>query len=84
VQDAEKLLKWWRINYCMRRLLLLGCTNDEIRSCPDYWYDLDSLYNALITNPLPVLCVAWETCLRIAEERCLTYIDKNGRDTKAP
>jgi len=78
--EGSHLLSWWRKNYCLRRLLLLGCQMKEIRESVDYWYNLDELYTALTTNPFLVLPVAWETCLRIAEERMLTFINEKGEE----
>lgn len=66
--DAEKLLIWWSCNYLMRKLLLLGCTREEILECEDYHYNMTTLYDALMSQPMKVYNIKLETCIKIADD----------------
>ena len=67
VEDADKLLKWWVNHYLIRRLYLLGCTYAEIFGAENYGYNMTSLYQALMYDPLAVYCIKFETCLTIVK-----------------
>jgi hypothetical protein len=74
---AERLVSWWKSNYTLRRLYLLGLTKTEIReSCDRGWYPT-TLYEQLLANPMVVETIPYDKACDIANIRFINLGDKD-------
>ena len=62
--QMTKFLRWWRKNYLLRRLYLLGLNNREIKFS---YLTLDKLYNQLVDNPFSLHAITLEKAQEITE-----------------
>jgi len=62
--QMTKFLRWWRKNYLLRRLYLLGLNNREINFS---YLPLDKLYNQLVDNPFCLHSINLEKAQEISE-----------------
>jgi len=72
-QDVQKLCKVWVKDYLIRRLILLGCTRQEVYDAANYWLSHSDMYQQLMTDPLAVYHVNWTTCINLMSSLNIRY-----------
>lgn len=72
-QTVEKFCRIWVKDYLIRRLILLGCTRPEVYEAANYWMSHADMYNRLMTDPLSVYHVNFQTCMAIANHLRIKY-----------
>lgn len=62
-EHIKEFLKWWHLNYSLRKVYLLGLTPAEVQSVKRM--DLSELYDKLISNPLSVYELEISKCQEV-------------------
>jgi len=65
--QVKAFSEWWKRNFIMRRLYLLGLTNTEIYECYQNDWNYSTLYYQLRSNPYMVYPIPQEKAMLIAQ-----------------